>query len=371
MKFFSMSLFILVIILLPSISLADWQIDQSAYINWLCSQPYAREMCSQPSRVGTFATKADCERERAKMLNAPYWDQRYYNLTRCVGYDSPSSSGGYSDSLSPSLQERIEEYNRRMEKVREMAAKGNRAYSNRDWPEAIKYYKEALKLGPSIHAEPVIRQNLKNAELQYEQYKKSVIKLSIAEKAKNTESINELSCIAHWSLLAANAASSGAIEEARKYAGYGFDDFIKEKGCPPINVYVPRVTTSVEANPQYKAYKYVIERINTIYPEMISTNDKLREIQNSLADITIRKHDIFSKKVESRSIEERNQLQKEEDDLEKIARELYKEASEMREKAQKQHEEVVSLRKELNKLDKNPEYSVEFIKNISTKNEGR
>jgi tetratricopeptide (TPR) repeat protein len=74
------------------------------------------------------------------------------------GYPSPGSG-----------QSKEDEQKIHLEKAYNLNEEGNEAYKNRKWQDAIKYYKEALKYSPN---DPIIRQNLKNAELQYEQVKK-------------------------------------------------------------------------------------------------------------------------------------------------------------------------------------------------------
>lgn len=77
----------------------------------------------------------------------------------------------------------------RRQNAYDLNQKGVVAYKNRNWEDAIKYFKEALKYSPD---DPVIRQNLKKAELEYEEsikYWEKVKDQSKAAEKKGDEAL--------------------------------------------------------------------------------------------------------------------------------------------------------------------------------------
>jgi len=135
-------------------------------------------------RVGRFATRQDCLAaidEAVARSGDPTLRMNMYPAPG--GYDEPggSASGGSEGTPEPvwgengygipfyhvirGIQERAAE--RRSQRARDLNLKGNEQYGKGNWTAAIQYYQEALKVAPE---DPVIRQNLKNAQAKEKAY---------------------------------------------------------------------------------------------------------------------------------------------------------------------------------------------------------
>jgi tetratricopeptide (TPR) repeat protein len=157
-----------------------WQIEYSDTL----VQEMARAGAPISKRVGHFATKQECLAaidEAVARSGDP--TLRLHMYPAPDGYDK---SGASSSDAGGGIQEPvwgqdgygIPFYNlfrnmkqqaaeRRAQKARDINLKGNEQYSKGNWSEAIRLYREALKVTPE---DPVIQQNLKNAEAKEKAY---------------------------------------------------------------------------------------------------------------------------------------------------------------------------------------------------------
>lgn len=392
LKLIQMFLMVFAVFFLGSVySYADWQIDISKFRDDICRTQYYSRLCNSPDKVGSFATQGECEKGRYEYCGGR-GDLFCMNRIRCIGYDRPVSSqtpsrpeaeeiapDGYDCynllanwKQSPNMNNYDCSCPGGAKGIVVCVAKSPTyplsipplPFTKQSEPETTKRTTSELPLrlkdGAGGYATATSESKLKPGLSSIS----GSSKLQIAEQARNIKSIADLACVAQWSILAAQTAAVGNLEKAREEAGYRFDDWKRELGCKMINVYVPEVPTPMEENPQYKAYKYIVERIDKIYPEMISTHVKLDVVRDVRSEVIRKQRELKVKETLSKNVEEKNKLKEEEKSLEEQAKELLKEASEMESKAKTYQEEVKNLYQEYDKISMNPRYASEFIKNI-------
>lgn len=376
-------LVLMIILCYPSYSFPICQLDISRFKDDLCRRHYDSRLCNSPSLQGNFASESDCQKAKYQFCGGR-GDPFCMSRVSCVQCDkapavAPVPQGesfsqetgekpkeptrpfmdtaAWEKFKSDALQKESPSTDSAFEKEKNQLVsqlKGSSGNSRSDL---------GLKKGLSGSSEKKL--SLKSGQTPSDTAKSSgEIKLSIAEKAKGSKSIEDLGCIANWSLLAAEKASSGALEQSRKEAGWGFDDWRRHISCPPIKVDLPEVPAPVEANPQYKAYHYIIERIEKIYPEMISNHEKLRVVRPVADNVVLKKLDITAKKTLSKNEEEKKKLEEEEKSLEEQAKALQKEVAEMESKVKTYQEEVKKWRQEYEKIGKDPANSSKLVEDM-------
>jgi len=161
----------IIVLMLTPCAWSAWEIEYSDTL----VEEMARAGSPISKRVGYFSTKQECLAAIDQAV-AQSGDPtlRLHMYPAPGGYDEVTTDGdggseervwgqdGYGVpfyNIVRNVRQRALE--RRIEKARELNLKGNEQFSKGNWSEAIKLYSEALKVTPD---DPVIQQNLKNAE---------------------------------------------------------------------------------------------------------------------------------------------------------------------------------------------------------------
>ncbi|GEM_PF-3156177 len=166
---------IIIVLIVTSCAWSAWQIEYSDTL----VEEMARAGAPISKRVGYFATKQEClDAIDEAVARSGDPTLRLHMYPAPGGYDEAgASSGGQAGTQEPVWGQdgygipfynmikniRQQAAERRAGKARDLNLKGNEQYSKGNWSEAIRLYREALKVTPD---DPVIQQNLKNAEAQ-------------------------------------------------------------------------------------------------------------------------------------------------------------------------------------------------------------
>ncbi len=185
-------------------------------------------------------------------------------------------------------------------------------------------------------------------------------KLKLQELAEEAGSIQDMACIAWWSLIA--AYKTEIPESARELAGWGFDDFIKVNGRISINEYTPEIPVPASENPQYIAFKSIANRAGDLYTELLRLKERQEE-----NNVKARKLDEQIWKLQgiptSLKVTEEDQKRLDEISvLERQAKELMEEIEEMDKVSQERQQEIQKLQSDFNELVRNPEKSASFVR---------
>lgn len=163
----------IIVLLAASCAWSAWEIEYSDGL----VEAMARAGHPIPKRVGHFATRQEGLAAMEDAVARSGDPSLGWNMWLAPGgYDEPgASSGGEEGIPQPVWGENgygIPFYNvirnmrqqaaqRRAQKAHDLNLEGNEQYSKGNWSQAIQLYREALKVAPD---DPVIQQNLKNAE---------------------------------------------------------------------------------------------------------------------------------------------------------------------------------------------------------------
>jgi len=185
-------------------------------------------------------------------------------------------------------------------------------------------------------------------------------KLKLQELAEEAGSIQDMACIAWWSLIA--AYKTGIPESARELAGWGFDDFIKVNGRISINEYTPEIPVPASENPQYIAFKSIANRAGDLYTELLRLRERQEENNVKARELD---EQIWKLRGIPTSLKVTEEDQKRLDEisvLERQANELMEEVKKMDELSEKRRQEIQKLEGNFKELVRNPEKSASFVR---------
>ncbi|MFN3921718.1 MAG: hypothetical protein ACK4K4_04905, partial [Caldimicrobium sp.] len=344
---------------------AEWQIDISLWQQDLCSRPntYDRKLCSSPSKIGSFATKEECEKARYEMCFGEGRNDRFlFNRSYCTGFDSPgrkkySNYSGYG----PTLDEKIKAYASELRKMGCSDYVLSFEHSAKNSPESIDmYYKIHLDL---------CQQDLKREALakQTEEEKAKIFKMRKESMLRNIKSFStdpvkkyntalRQSCsMAYMSIKAAELALKGDfknfniliadLEKARQLAGQGFDTpNTYSDYCPYTNFKPPGVSFVIEDDPTYKFFNEIFSKSYDLIKTININKEKLNEIKEKKNEVYLILQNKESKLKELEEAKKTTKNNKEQNKLNSLleqAKQAYEEANRDYQKVKEAEEELL------------------------------
>lgn len=369
-----------------SLAIVILAITHSAFANWQV------QFDSEADRVmhmggdtlrGNFATEAQCQ---AYQSSRSGFEQ---NHSRCVG------DGGGSDSGSTNTPSGSSSTNRARRGGGDTASQANQESASQAQAEREKQQafdrgqnelKAGLKGGTSTGSAGL---KTGTAALPLKDSGTQSIGLKTydaAAKEKTIKAIKELNCSAYWAVASLKALDSKNevatnLEDkytlARKYGEYSA--MAKEgktvAGCPEANTKgVPDVPPPVDANPQVKLYRYIINQTETLVPDIMETRQKIDVTNNRMSkiekDITVKRLEIkqIDKKPPSiKKEDDKKKVQEDRDELLEMAKSVKEEVNQLSAEAGKQSEKITGLQTAYDNAQANPERAEDLLKGLGAK----
>lgn len=224
-----------ILLAFSGLSAADWQIDQSRYNAYLCTQVRVAQACAAPARVGQFATRQECEAARTRGHLGS--DQQWLMRTQCVGFDRPLPAAR-SPSPPPTERDTVPRADN--------AAEGSAGFEaeRRALLAKLKGNEQALRGSP-------------------------------AEETRDRV-LRELRCAAYWALVAARetAAGSGRLAAAREAAQHGMhrSGLPSQTDCPRSSgaATVPVPQANIERlDPEVKAFHELYAQSQSLQSKLV------------------------------------------------------------------------------------------------------